>query len=47
MIEWYPKEKIQYVKRKLKGENPAFITRYCNVHYITLSKMFSYGFTLS
>lgn len=25
--EWYPKEKIAYVKRKLKGANPAFITR--------------------
>ena len=28
IIEWYPKEKIRYVKRKLKGENPAYITRY-------------------
>ncbi|XP_069123844.1 DNA-dependent protein kinase catalytic subunit-like [Argopecten irradians] len=24
---WYPKEKVRYVKRKLKGENPRFITR--------------------
>ena len=25
--DWYPKEKINYVKRKLKGDNPAYITR--------------------
>jgi len=27
LMEWYPKEKIKYVKRKLKGDNPARITR--------------------
>ncbi|XP_052761107.1 DNA-dependent protein kinase catalytic subunit-like isoform X2 [Mya arenaria] len=26
-MHWYPREKIQYVKRKLKGANPAYITR--------------------
>ncbi|XP_021369727.1 DNA-dependent protein kinase catalytic subunit-like [Mizuhopecten yessoensis] len=26
-ITWYPKEKVHYVKRKLKGENPSYITR--------------------
>ena len=26
-MDWYPKEKINYVKRKLKGDNPAYITR--------------------
>ncbi|XP_052262779.1 DNA-dependent protein kinase catalytic subunit-like isoform X1 [Dreissena polymorpha] len=27
IMEWYPKEKIHYVKRKLRGANSAYITR--------------------
>ncbi|KAK3580733.1 hypothetical protein CHS0354_005741 [Potamilus streckersoni] len=26
-ITWYPKEKVNYVKRKLRGDNPSHITR--------------------
>lgn len=27
-ISWYPKEKLTYVQRKLRGDNPCYITRY-------------------
>ena len=30
-MDWYPKEKLNYVKRKLKGDNPGYITRYVNL----------------
>ena len=26
-VMWYPKEKIEYMKRKLRGDNPVYITR--------------------
>nr|XP_034312493.1 DNA-dependent protein kinase catalytic subunit [Crassostrea gigas] len=26
-VQWYPKEKIEYVKRKLRGDNPVCISR--------------------
>ena len=27
-MTWYPKQKVQWAARKLKGDNPCYITRY-------------------
>lgn len=35
-ITWYPKEKLRYVKRKLKGENSRLITRYVQLHSLII-----------
>ena len=26
-VTWYPKQKVQFAARKLKGDNPCYITR--------------------
>ena len=26
--EWFPKQKVEYARRKLQGYNPAHITKY-------------------
>ena len=27
-LEWYPRQKVAYARKKLDGHNPAYITRY-------------------
>lgn len=35
-FSWYPREKINFAKRKLKGANPAYVTRFAMCNFIIL-----------